>query len=185
MEKKVKDEMSADELAEKIEELETENRRLKEAKDTERKRPSFTGGDVRDDVIDWAEKMKALGEAWGALSWHVDRYDGDSEALARCGETLGRIITEYAELIENAVIEYGIKKNPLARYEETLKWIEDSKGEGGSAGVINYEIKSIADFIHTVALPAFDLKQRFEEMKKKYPVKQESDPAAESAAAGA
>lgn len=159
------------------------------SEEKEKKRPfSVTGGDVRDDVIDWAGKLKVLGDAWGALSWHVDRYDGDSEALTRCGETLGRIIMEYAELIENAVIEHGITKQPLARYEETLKWIEDSKGGGGSAGVINYEIKSIDDFIHTVAVPAFDLKQRFEEMKRKYPVKPEQEvfaPAAVSAAAGA
>ena len=183
MEKKVKDEMSAGELAKKIEELETENRRLTKDKV---KKPTYSGGDVRDDVIDWADKLKALGEIWGALSWHVDRYSGDSEALIHCGETLGRITRDYAELIENAAIEYGINRRPLARYEETLKWIEDSKGGGGSAGVINYEIKSIDDFIHTVAVPAFDLKQRFEEMKRKYPVKPEEEvfaPAAEAAAA--
>jgi hypothetical protein len=148
----------------------------------------FTSGDIRDDLIDWASKLKTLGEVWGALSWHEARGGGSTDALETCGETLGRIIMEYAERIEKTITEKGINHDPLAFHRESLEWIEDTKGGGGSAGIINCNLLMLDEFIKTVSLPAFDLKERYKAMKKKYPVKPEQEafaPAAVSAAAGA
>lgn len=70
--------------------------------------------------------------------------------------------------------ENKIPMCPFAWHEEVLKWISDSKGGEGSAGVISTHLELLNDFIHTVAMPAIDLRYRFEEMRKKYPVRYES-----------
>jgi len=153
-----------------------------EKNDKECKRP-FAAGSVRDNLIDWAGKLKALGEVWGALSWYENEHGG-SQTLESCGETLGSIVMDYAELIETAVNENNSNDFPSAWHEGVLKWIEESKGEGGSAGVIDTHIRLIDDFCRTVATPAFLLRNRFAEMKKKYPIKQENASEARTEAAG-
>jgi hypothetical protein len=151
------------------------------SEEKEKKRP-FTGCGIREDLIDWATKLKALGQVWGALSWHENQGDGVTVTLEACGEALGSIVMDYAELIETAAQEDERRVFPFEWHEEVLEWIADSEGGGGSAGVITVHQRLIDDFIRTVATPAFSLKNRFDEMKKKYPVKPEQeafDPAAE------
>jgi hypothetical protein len=59
---------------------------------------------------------------------------------------------------------------PIGWHDEVLKWIADSKGGEGSAGVISTHLELIDDFFKTVVDPVFLLRHRFEEMKKKYSV---------------
>jgi hypothetical protein len=156
--------------------------------DTEWERP-YTSGDVVDDIIDWAGKLKVLGEVWGTLSWHEKSGHGSTDILENSGEILGSIITDYAELIENTISHSHkngeIIVNSLKRYEETLQWIENSKGQGGSAGVIDLDMQSLDRFIATVTQPAYLMKKRFAEMKKKYPIKHETASETVSAASEA
>jgi hypothetical protein len=101
------------------------------------------------------------------------------------GEALGWIIKDYAEAIEDIFNE--IRKDEIAGlrgewHEEVLEWIDSSKGGGGSAGVIDTHLEAIDRFIGTVAKPAFLLRNRFEEMKKKYPIKHNATVEAAAAA---
>ena len=87
-------------------------------------------------------------------------------------------------MIETAAQEEELNENPFAFHEEALRWIEESKGEEGSAGIIDTHIRLLDDFCRTVASPAFLLKNRFGELKKKYPVKREGASEGRTAAAG-
>jgi hypothetical protein len=155
-----------------------------EKTDTEGKRPFF-GNDTRDNLIDWASKIETLGHVLSALAWHEAQGKGSTDTLEMYGETFGMIITDYAEQIRQTVTEKGYQEDPLSFHRKSLEWIEDSKGEGGSEGVIGIHLKKLDDFVKTVAAPAFELQERFKEMQKKYPVRRESAPAAVSAAAEA
>jgi hypothetical protein len=156
----------------------------------------FAREDMADNLIEWAGKMKALGEVWGALSWHVDRYDGDTDALARCGETLGTIIGDYAGMIEDTVTEeissffdYIRDKNvvfPLADVQKACALLR----EGGfflqtTLDSINCQLSTIEAFEQKAIVPILTLKEELEMMKKKFHPPRKSAPTAESAAAGA
>jgi GTP1/Obg family GTP-binding protein len=54
-------------------------------------------------------------------------------------------------------------------HQEVLKWITDSNGKHGSLSVINVHLRMIDDFLKTYVRPLFEIRNQFEEMKKKYP----------------
>lgn len=152
----------------------------------------FAIEDMADNLIEWAGKMKALGEVWGALSWHVDRYDGDGEALTHCGETLGMIIGDYAGLIEDTVTEnLSIIRHPdenivspLAKCKEAYDFIGKARRVEDLI-VIDQCIKELKSFFENMSMPAVRLTSSFEALKKEIMAQQENAPAAVSAAAGA
>lgn len=152
----------------------------------------FKSEDIADNLREWAGKIKTLGEAWGALSWHVERYDGDGDSLARCGEILGMIIGDYAGLIEDTVTEniglfHDLGKNinfPLARCQEVYDFIKDTKRPEDIIA-IDFRLNELTDFIHNAATPAVGLKNDFEDLKKEIMAQQRKAPATVSAAAGA
>lgn len=152
----------------------------------------FKREDMLDNITEWTGKLKALGEVWGALSWHVDRYDGDGDVLARCGEMLGMIIMDYAGLIEDVITEnrhsfVDLDKNvvfPLARCQEVYEWSSEHRHDPDICH-IDYQLKELTDFIHNAATPAIGLKNDFEALKKEIMAQQKKAPAAVSAAAGA
>ena len=156
------------------------------------RRCSVKREDLLDNVTEWAEKLKALGDVWGALSWHVERYDGDGDSLARCGEMLGMIIADYAGLIQDTVTEnmssfVGLDKNvvfPLANCQEVYEWSSKHRHDPDICH-IDYQLKELTSFIMSAAMPAIRLKNSFEELKKEIIAQHKNAPAAVSAAAGA
>lgn len=152
----------------------------------------FAQEDMADNLIEWAGKMKALGEIWGALSWHIDRYKGDDEALVHCGETLGSIIMDYAGLIEDTVTDnfkhfHDLDKKivlPLARCREVYDFIGKTR-RVEDLSAINYQIGELRSFTENAALPVMRMQNLFEDLKKEIMTQQKSAPAAVSAAAGA
>lgn len=162
-----------------------------EREEIEKKRP-FMGEKITDDLIDWAGKLKALGEVWGTLSWHEAQGHVSSDTLETCGETLGSIIMDYAELIENTVTEnlssfVDLDENvvfPLARCQEVYDWASKNR-HTPDVSHIDYQLKELEAFMETAALPAIRLKNGFEELKKEIMAQKKSAPAAVSAAAGA
>jgi len=161
------------------------------AEDKEWKRP-FTSGSVVDGLIDWATKIKTLGEVWGAISWHEAKGNGGTDTLERCGETIGSIIADYAEMIEDTVMENSksfvdLGKNivfPLTRCKEVYEW-SSKNSHGPDVLHIDHQLKELGSFIENAALPAMQLKNAFEDLKKDILSKQKSAPEAVSAAAGA
>lgn len=137
----------------------------------------FKREDMADNLIEWAGKIKALGEVWGALSWHVDRYDGDTDALGRCGETLGTIIGDYAGMIEDTVTEdMSFDKNgvnPLAGCQEAYDFIGKTRRVEDLIAV-DSRLQELSSFISNAAVPAIGLKNDFEALKKEILAKQES-----------
>jgi len=73
----------------------------------EKRQCPFASNGLIDNLIDWSEKLKALGEVWSALSWH-DNNGTTTETLQIYGETLGRIVADYADLINNAVQDSAV-----------------------------------------------------------------------------
>ena len=144
-------------------------------KQDEMKKRLITGSDdLRNDLLEWAGKLKALGHMLSALAWNESKPDSGTIALEQHGEILGDIIMDYAEFIETAVSEDKTIRFPFKFHEQTLKWIVDSNGEGGSAGVINTHLMMIDDFLKKTAHPAYQMRNRFEDLKKQFSVSQES-----------
>jgi hypothetical protein len=152
----------------------------------------FVSEDMADNLIEWAAKIKALGDVWGALAWHVEKYDGDIDALTRCGETLGSIIGDYAGFIQDTVtenIEFFFDKeksvvSPLARAQEVYDSIDKNR-QTEDLPAIDYQLKELLSFTENAAMPVMRLQDRFKELKEDIMTKQKSAPAAVSAAAGA
>ena len=161
------------------------------SEEKEKKRP-FLGERVTDNLADWAGKLKALGEVWGTLSWHEAQGHGSSDALEMCGETLGSIIMDYAEMIETTVNEnigsfIDLDKNvvfPLARCQEVYEWSSKHRHDPDICH-IDCQLKQLTDFIHNAATPAIGLKNDFEDLKKEIMAQQKKAPAAVAAAAAA
>lgn len=153
----------------------------------------FQSGDVKEDILGYARKLSALGEVWSALSWHENGEHGGSQALERCGEILGEIVMDYSKAIEILFDDVrcsmiDLDKNvvfPLAHFQEELDWLQkDGDNHPASLYLIDYQLEQIEAFIHA-ALPAFDLKSGYEEVKKIYLARQKKAPATVPAAAGA
>lgn len=139
--------------------------------DKEWKRP-YTSGNLIDDLVSWAKKVKVLGEVWGTLSWHENRQHG-SEVLESCGETLGDIIIDYADLIETAATENSksfvdMDENivfPLARCQEVYDHASKNVNSP-DVSHIDYQLKELDSFIQNAAMPACELKKKFESLRK-------------------
>lgn len=152
----------------------------------------FAQEDMADNLIEWAGKIKAIGEVWGALAWHVRHYDGDDDALLGCGETLGCIIGDYAGMIEDTITEnfdvfHDLDKKtvlPLARCREVYDFVKNTKRPEDIIA-IDFRLNELTDFIKDVAIPAIGLKDDLLALRKSLATKQKSAPAAETAAAGA
>jgi hypothetical protein len=54
-------------------------------------------------------------------------------------------------------------------HQRTLKWIADSNGKEGSLSVIDVHLRMIDDFLKTYVHPLYEIRNQFEEVKKKYP----------------
>jgi len=159
--------------------------------DREGKKRPYTGGLVTDDLIDWAGKLKALGEVWGALSWHEGAEHGGTEVLARCGEVLGNIVMDYAELIEDTVnqnIDSFLKPGedvafPLARCQEVYDFVKGTKfSDPTLIDAILFQLKQLDEFIETTATPAIQMRTRFDELRKELIARKKPSPAAASVA---
>lgn len=166
---------------------------MKKDEEITRKRP-FMGEEITDDLIDWAGKLKALGEVWGTLSWHEGQGHVSSCTLEMCGEALGSIIADYAEMIEYTVAENSqaivkLDKDTAGRLAGCRRLYDRIKnGHHCPADVtsIDLRLKELTDFIHTAATPAVGLKEDFLELRKSIQKRlNEKAPAAVSAAAGA
>lgn len=139
--------------------------------DTEWKRP-YTSGNPIDDLVSWAKKVKVLGEVWGTLSWHENRQPG-SEVLESCGETLGDIIMDYADLIEKTATKNSksfvdLDENivfPLARCQEVYDYARKNVNSP-DVSHIDYQLKELDSFIHDAAMPACQLKKKFESLRE-------------------
>ncbi len=147
-------------------------------KDEQKHRP-YTSGNAVDDLTDWAGKIKALGEVWSALSWHENESregGGGSQALEWCGEKLGEIIMDYAELIEVTIHENsksfvdldGSVVFPLAHHQDGLRILyEGAFNEEGTKDQIEQHIKELDAFSENASIPAMRLRNQFEDLKKK------------------
>lgn len=153
----------------------------------------FPDEDAMDNLIEWAGKIKALGEAWASLSWHVNRYNGDVWALSHCGETLGSIIGDYAGFIEDTVTENmrsskddsadSIAKG-LARCREVYEFIGDTRRPEDLLA-IDCRLNELSAFIIRSAAPAMKLKEDFLSLRNSIIAEQKKEPAAEATAGGA
>ncbi|MFA5089148.1 MAG: hypothetical protein WC552_08985 [Candidatus Omnitrophota bacterium] len=147
----------------------------------------FKKEELRDNVIEWAAKIKALGDAWGALSWHVNLYDGDRDALARCGEYLGMILMDYAGLIEDVITEnwdcfVDTDQNimfPLARCQEVCDFIGKTR-QIGDLTAIDSQLAALTSFLEDTVLPAMRLKHSFEDMKNEIIAQHKNAPVAKA-----
>jgi hypothetical protein len=149
-------------------------------KGDEQKQRPYTSGNVIDDVSDWAGKIKALGEVWSALSWHENESregGGGSQALEWCGEKMGEIIMDYAELIEVTIAKNGkffIDPDginvvfPLTAHQNSLKMLyQGAFNEEGTIDHIERSIKELDAFSENASIPAMRLRNQFEDLKKK------------------
>lgn len=141
---------------------------------TEREeRKPFQSDNVMEDIYTYARKMKALGEAWGALSWHENNGHGSTTALENCGEALGEIVMDYAGAIEILLDEIGksvvdLDQNivfPLAGCREAYDFIGATRRKEDLCAV-DYRLKELTSFIENAAVPAISLKNAFEDLKK-------------------
>ena len=158
-----------------------------------KKRP-FMGEKITDDLVDWAGKLKALGEVWGTLSWHENQGHVSSCTLEMCGEALGSIIQDYAEMIEYTVTEniqsiVNLDKDIVARLDSCRKFynrIKDGHWCPADISVIDFRLNELTSFINGAAIPAIGLKEDFTVLRKSIQTRlKEKAPAGVSAAAGA
>lgn len=159
--------------------------------ESEERKP-FQSDNVMEDIYGYARKMRALGEAWGALSWHENNGHGSTAALENCGEALGEIVMDYAGAIEILLDE--IRKSvvdldqnvvfPLPQCQKVYDFIGANRRKEDLCAV-DYRVQELKSFIENTALPAIKLKADFEDLKKEILNKQKSAPEAVGAAAGA
>ncbi len=157
----------------------------------ERKRP-FTSGSVIDDLTEWARKLKVLGNVLESLARHENNGHGADNTLESCGEVLGDIIMDYAELIEETVMEHresfvNHDENvvfPLARCQEVYDFIGKARRIEDLAA-IDFRVKELGAFIEDAAVPAMRLKTAFETLRKEILAEEKRISVAESAAATA
>lgn len=144
------------------------------------KRLDTHGGDLAEDLMDWARKLKALGYILGTLAWYESKPDSGTEALNWHGEQLGEIIEDYAEFIGTAVEDNipqingleGNAVNQLARCQEVYDFIKDTKRPEDICA-IDYRLNELTELIHGICTPAIALKCNFEDLRKRLMAKQE------------
>ena len=145
-----------------------------------RKRFTTGSGDLGSVLIDWAGKLKAMGHILSCLAWHEKKPGSGTEALCLQGEELGGIISDYAEFIETATEDnlariHGLEGNAvkqLARCQEVYDFVKNTNRPEDICA-IDYRIREMTDFINNISLPAIDLKNSFEDLKKSIIAEQE------------
>ena len=147
----------------------------------------FKKEELWDNVIEWADKIGALGDAWGTLSWEVYQHDGDFDALDLCGEYLGMILLDYAGLIKDTMTENGncfvdTDKNivfPLAKCQEVCDFIGKNR-HIGDLTAIDSQLAALTAFLEDAVLPAMRLKHSFEDMKNEIIAQHKNAPVAKA-----
>lgn len=204
MEKKVKDEMSAGELAERIVELEDSNRRLTAAlKRGENAEPMRVEMDLTP-VFDSRSELENLSGILGAILYVMGGPDevGEREDLqtlfadiqetvANCAEALNGAIKEMKIVDRSGATKSAAAVDPdqnivsrLARCREIYDSFKDSERPEDVLR-IDLRLNELTSFIHNAALPAIGLKEDFMALRNSIITKQKSAPAAVAAAAGA
>jgi len=142
-------------------------------REIEFKKRLVTGNnDLAEDLSDWALKVKALGGVLSALAWLEKNNKSGSDWFVAYGEYFGEIIQDYAEFIETAVHDnisiirgQGNYEAELANHQEIYEKLKDTNWRE-DIYVIDSHLKSLSCFIHDASLPAIDLKNKFEGLKK-------------------
>lgn len=138
----------------------------------EEERIPFQTDDIVEDMMGYARKLGALGELISAYSWLSNESNKGEEDFMRCAQELGMIIKDYAEgldiLLKKANHSFvDIDKNivfSLTHCQEVYEFTSQHKHKP-DVYHIDYQMKELDSFIHNAAMPAFDLKNKFESLR--------------------
>ncbi|MDQ5987996.1 MAG: hypothetical protein CSYNP_03749 [Syntrophus sp. SKADARSKE-3] len=152
----------------------------------------FQTGDLIEDMLSYARKLNALGEAFATMFWIQNCKNVGAEGFARFGEELGYIIQDYSQgleiMIDNAKLSF-IDRNddrvfPLGRFQEVLDFIGKTRRPEDIVAV-NHHLNELDSFIEDTMVPAIRLKTSFESLRKEIMGNKKTAPEAVVAAAGA
>lgn len=133
----------------------------------------FQSADIIEDMMGYARKLGALGEIIAAYSWISKESRLGEEEFMHCADELGMIIKDYAEGLNILLKKQNhsfvdLEKNVVFSLEgckEVYEIISKHKHSSDMYQVDN-QLKELAAFIHNAAIPAIDLKNKFESLQK-------------------
>jgi len=136
-------------------------------------RQPFQTGDVIEDMMGYAQKLNALGDVVMTMSWlHEAHNVGEAEFL-RFGQDLGEIIQDYADALHIMLYKESLnfvdrEKEvvfPLGQCREVYNFIGKTRRKEDLCAV-DYRLKELDEFIEKAAVPAINLKNDFEQLRK-------------------